>query len=389
MSILKNLIRYSMASISTKLDLTETLRSFYLNKAHHYVLSLNDQAVPCVWIRRSVTNQDFIPFLSDVDLTLVLDEKYLNQLHLPIDLLVKDIQIIPKAFFKTWMEAGGYRNYQQDQWISLRGKKALQHQTMVSNPAHLAFDLAHEIYLLFHQLENKLHLAGDPYTRNARKKILQDLLKIETFWIKRDDSILNQTRTSFEIPKTIDKFIPHFAHFCESILNHLDSPLDTFKCSDLLIKDFTSHFEVNMQMLGKPVIAVRDVQNFSSILENHPSHFVAPEIFINLVKGVGVQEQTLLNQLAKDKTSHYFKFNQQRLALDLIGAVVHFPENQTQLYYCFKSIQDFIHTVEGSKDAPEWNNIQQLWNSEAKVFETPSDLFRLNKAYLEVLRTIG
>jgi hypothetical protein len=263
------------------------------------------------------------------------------------------------------------------------------HRPQIKNDETLAFDLGHEIYLLYHQLENKLHSFGDPYTKHARKKIFQDLTKIKKFWFSKDTSVLRQAREDFEVPDSINKFMIIFSQFCNHLMDKLHSPLNSFRCSELMSKDFGDYFEVSLEIVGKPVIAVRDPQNFISILNNHPLHFVAPESFIDLVKGVGVQEQTLLNQLVKDKTSHYFKFNQQRLALDLVSAVVQFPDNHGQLYYCFKNIQDFVKALDKSKDAPDWNKIDNLWKIHGLVAHNTAELFRLNKAYLEVLRTMG
>jgi hypothetical protein len=254
MSIL-NSVRYLLSRASSALGMKEALRSFYMGKANNYVFNLDPEAVSSAWIRRSVTNNDFSPFLSDVDLTIVIDEKKMNLIHLHDDLLVKDVQIVPASFLDSWLSAGGFRNYLQGEWIPLRGSPIPQSHFPIEDGC-LAFDLGHEIYLLYHQLEKKLHLFNEPYTNHSRKKILQDLIKVKKFWLSKDFTILIQARESFQIPETIERFMNSFSQFCKDLSSHLQTPLNTFRCSDLMIKDYADYFEINLEMVGKKVIAL-------------------------------------------------------------------------------------------------------------------------------------
>jgi hypothetical protein len=99
-----------------------------------------------------------------------------------------------------------------------------------------------------------------------------------------------------------------------------------------------------------------------------------------MIKGIGIQEQTLLNQIAKDK-NYYFQFNLQRLANDLIGSVLVDTNNQTQLYYCFKNINDF-HPV------PGWKDIDFRWQNDKIVHRNSQELLALASRFLEVLRSL-
>jgi hypothetical protein len=87
------------------------------------------------------------------------------------------------------------------------------------------------------------------------------------------------------------------------------------------------------------VCAAEDIR---SISRKFRSDFVVTSEFVSLIKGIGIQDQPLLNRLAWQESGYYRDFCTQRLAHDLIGSVLLDPENSRQLYFCLKNIDEFL-----------------------------------------------
>jgi predicted nucleotidyltransferase len=384
MSFVKNSLRYLLAQMTLTLGLSESVRRLYLRRAKTYVSALDQNAVKEVWVRRSVTNQDFKAFLSDIDLTVVVDENLLSQLHFPHDLLVKDIQIVPQKFLSTWLSAGGFRNYLQEDWIPLKSNSTLQPRKKIEDKSILAFELGHEIYLLYHQLEKKFHEGSDPLIHISREKLVAELNRVQQFWIKNDQSLLKEPRKNFVVQESFQNFIKKQDFFWQELTFHLEPPLNDYPIEDLIEAEFPDYYEMNLEMRGKQVLIVKKTDSLERFFTSHPHHFVVTENFFKLVKSVGVQEQDELNKLAHKKKGYYFDYNLQRLATDLVGAVVQYKEDHRLLYFCLKNIQEFTFAVTG-QTVSDWESLEENWQKHDLIYRNNGELMELCRGYLEVL----
>jgi predicted nucleotidyltransferase len=383
MSLVKNSLRYLLAQMTSTLGLGESVRDFYLERAKTYVSSLDQNAVKEVWVRRSVTNQDFKAFLSDIDLTVVVHENFLSQLQFPQDLLVKDIQIVPQKFLSTWISAGGFRNYLQEDWIPLKSNSTLKPRKKIEDKSILAFELGHEIYLLYHQLEKKIHESSDPLIHISREKLIAELNRVQQFWIKNDQSLLKEPRKNFVIQESFQSFIKKQDLFWQELNFHLEPPLNDYPIEDLIEAEFSEYYEMNLEMRGKQVLIVKKAESLERFFISHPHHFVVTENFFKLVKSVGVQEQDELNKLAQKK-GFYFDYNLQRLATDLVGAVIQYKEDHRLLYFCLKNINEFKFAVTG-QTVSGWISLEENWQKHDLIYRNTGELLELCRSYLEVL----
>ncbi len=374
MTLVKNFIRYWLASLLEAMGLTELCRSVFIQWAQRYVKQLT--FIKGAWIRRSLINQDFIPLLSDIDLTILIDdsefEKHFEQMTMKTSWPIQDIQVISTDFQNDWELTGGLRNYQIPQWKSLKSfsPKLKTPIPLPSLRSQIAFELGHEVYLLYRQLNEKMGLPGKLH-EISRQKLMQELKRLLEFWHSLEPELLLKPRKEFLL--TPD-FWPSQIQFWKDLLLAIPPALQTYS------PDSNSGL-LSLKVNGKQVMLVSEISHLTT-----SEYFFATVELLCLIKGVGVQEQELLNSLTLDKKSYFYRFNRQRLAHDLINGLLFARTNDTQIYYCFKNIKDFL--VAHNKTPPLW--IFPLEWNEAKALNVPEiTLMQQGRLYLEELKSLG
>lgn len=367
-------------------EIKPLFRDLYISVARIYQDQIKDLNICGAWIRRSATTQDFIPAWSDIDLTLLIDDQNLSGITLKNNLLVKDLQIIPLRFFKSWCLAGGLRNRQFESWISLRPYSPTLEPSPFLNREIIAFELVHELYLLYFQLERKLHGQADEWSHISVRKLKAEIARLYYYWDSKDTQWLLKPRA--EIPVNDADFFQRLDQLLEKLRLSLHPHFQAYNFDPLIEQQMEGKNILNLRIGNQTVMTIPEMTSLTSELKHYPDYFVCSETFLKIIKAVGVQEQTLLNELARNRTSFYFHYNLQRLATDLVGAYLLYPENHTQLYYCFRNIHEFTMAV-AETESPDWHVIERKWTEEGHLPLQTHDLAGLVKAYLEVLTSLS
>ncbi len=181
-------------------------------------------------------------------------------------------------------------------------------------------------------------------------------------------------------------FLSRHEQFWEEILQALEKPMAEYPLNDLMKYPNEETGPLYLKIRNRDVILVKNIPMYLKVAEENPHHFIATPNFIRLLKGVGIQEQTLLNKTASTTNPYYIKFNRQRLAHDLIGTLLQDIENESRLYYCFRNNQEFLDSF-GWGSAPHWEEL--MHGPEGKVPWTREELLRKSLANLEVLVRVG
>lgn len=389
--------RLYLAQFLHSLNLTDFYRSLYFLMAKRYVSKIDSRFLEAAWLRRSVINKDFYPLMSDVDMTIVLNHDKLNEFlrtqELKPFLLIRDLQIISNKFFEKWVRTGGYRNRQFSEWKSV-GEAPVNLVTSENMDSEvLAFEIGIEHYLLFKQLQVKMKqsiLSDSPSANFAIDKLLKEIEKTRLFWNQRDAKIPLLPREEIQIENSIIQFLKRIDLFWGELIENLHSHLKKYDWERSILSRDKLGFVLNMEMEGLPVFLLHDSKYFYQALKERPNFFVTTQNFFKLVKGIGIQEQTLLNDIADSEiTRYYYDFNLQRLAHDLIGAIILAPDNYRQLYFCFYNIEMFHNQITG-KSIPSWKIIEMTWNEHQKLpCESKDELIDLTLSYLDILISLS
>ena len=390
LSILKQVVRYYaglVLKMSYFLPLSKKLYFFILKK---FLMKLNLSAIKGTWVRRSLTGRDFTPLWSDIDITLVVNEDLIGLIRLPKNLLVKDIQIVSDQHLNSWLTSGGFRNRQIPNWIKMQGSIDLLSPPALTNE-FIAFELAQEIYVLYQQLENKLKQTEFlQWQYESTYKLIAEMERLLRYWQERDDRLLFLSREDVFprqqfMPAQIGEYLERFDQNWQSIFKELALPLQGFPFKQYLNRETEEYQILNFSIQDRQVLVAKEINRIPFLKTVFPEKFVCSETFVCLVKGVGVQEQTLLNTIAHDK-NYYYQFNLQRLANDLVSAALA-PTDQSRLYYCFKNINEF-HLVLFNESVPGWDDIELVWQNEGIVNQSSQELTLITSRFLEVLRTL-
>jgi hypothetical protein len=386
----KDFIRYFGGKIFGCGILLPYFKNLYFLVAQNYLNSLNSHTVKACWIRRSLTGQDFTPLWSDIDITLLVNEKSATQFTLPSNILVKDIQIVSDEHLSSWINSGGYRNRQITNWIQLSGSVQILPPPEQSSEI-LAFELAHESFLLYQQLEEKLHQPKSKWLVEGTYKLIAELDRVLHYWVGREERFLFVPREEV-LPRNvfifehISSYLSKYETIWEEIFAALAPELKQFKPEEYFNTHDSEHQILNLSIKGRQVLLVRDVVNVPYFIGQFPNHFVCSTTFLKMIKGVGVQEQSLLNNLAKTG-GYYYQFNLQRLANDLLGTMLLNPTNKQQLFYCLKNINDF-YLVLKSISVPGWHQIESNWSHSEIPKRNSQELLVMCPQFLEVLRSL-
>lgn len=384
---MKQQLRFFLSKFIKLTHSRELIRSYYLHRAKLFVKNIPELFLKSAWVRRSTVTQDFFPIMSDVDLTLVIKHEYLKDFFLKQRMHpsfpINDVQLIADIFEADWLSTGGFRNRQIRNWLEIvTATKDLQANRPM-NREYLAFELGHEIHLLYRQLQKLISQRATEATMFSVHKLLKEMERTKLFWSKLDEKILFEDRLKITIPEDIFQHLLLLDQYWHELLLNLHPSLTQFKWSDLILKKAEHGFHLNLQIDGRWVFLVEDPLLFAKAFDLYPGHYVVTPSYITLIKGVGIQEQTYLNELAKaDHDGYYFKFNRQRLYHDLLGAITFNPDNCTQLYYCFLNIEMFHHSMRGSF-SQYWNDIDTSWINRKKLPE--GNLTDLVLGYLDLL----
>lgn len=392
---MRNYLRFSLGSILQGWGATEFIRLLYIWLVRRYLIRFGMNEIKGAWIRRSIVTPDFMPLMSDADCTILSSE---NEIFKKIDLefhrpglFLKDIQLLSERFFEPWLETGGFRNRQFPQWNALKPNSPILNVTHHFEKEILAFELAYESHLLFKQIGPKLKTAlfnPDEANDYALTKLTKELYRIKLYWEEPRSNWATCIRDQIPLVDNLDQFLFKIEVFWKDLLNHLNPKLRHYQWSESIIFETELGFFLNIEIEGLKVFLVHSIENLKAAILKHPECFVTTITYFELVKGVGIHEQTQVNELAvTNPKGYYFKFNCQRLAHDLIGSLYLEPDNEIQLYYCFSNIQDFYKSLT-KKTIPQWDYVHESWQTNGKMPLLRPQILELSRAYLDLLASL-
>jgi hypothetical protein len=369
---MKQKLRYIFGKILKAAGTTQLVHKLYLRLARNY-LNKSGQHVKNAWVRRSMTSVDFTPVVSDIDLTVLINISSIPELMrsraLSPQHLIRDVQIVSEEFLHDWEETGGFRNRQIPAWIPVQGDHKLLTPT-TTEKRELAFELAHEVFLLYSQLAIKLIEGEKP----AIRKLGLELERLFDYWQSPDSELIFAPREKFfseDLNSDFVRFLIRQEKFWGELLSRLQPPMGEYDLT-LLENDKQSYGStLFLNIDSRPVFLLNDINKLNDALKSHSAYFIATPNFIRLLKGCGVQEQELLNHVASRIPGYYRKFCRQRLAHDLIGTLLQDPDNQRRLFYCVKNNQEFLRHF--SLEAPGWSTLREQpegnipWNREEQL----------------------
>jgi hypothetical protein len=132
-------------------------------------------------------------------------------------------------------------------------------------------------------------------------------------------------------------------------------------------------------------VTIVSPEKISETAKELKADFVTTKEFVTLVLGAGVHGQNKLNELAWKESGYYRDFCTQRLAHDLLGCLLLNIENNRQLYFCFKNIQDFL--LGFRIESPGWNEIS-TWLDPHPFPLKHEEILEKSLRNLELLATI-
>jgi hypothetical protein len=201
-------------------------------------------------------------------------------------------------------------------------------------------------------------------------KLWKEIERLKVFWQTGREEITTASRKRFDISHDRALLLSSLEEFAGVLHSKIIPPMNQFDINPLIRKNDVYGDWLHLKIMGKEVFLLRDPLEFRKVKD--VGGFIITENFLKLIKGIGVQEQTLLNQ-AGNTSGYYREFNRQRLAHDLVQALLLQPENKSQIFFCFKNIEDFIPAIR---------------EQEEEVKELPSkseDLIKLATRYLALL----
>ncbi len=288
-------------------------------------------------------------------------------------------------FLEDWLETGGFRNRQILSWKPVIPSTYKLKLPSGEKRSDLAFELAHEIFLLFTQLAESISRENPRSTQ----KLKLELERLLQYWRTGNKDFLLVPRIKF-LPQLKEEsfgiFLNRHETFWKDILDALENPMGNYPVHELMKFPDKDISPLYLKIRNRDVIMVKDVTQFEKTASQNPLNFIATPAFIRLLKGVGIQEQTLLNKTAKTKNRYYIQFNRQRLAHDLIGTLLQDITNESRLYYCFRNNHEFLDAF-GWGSAPHWEELAR--GTEGKIPWSREELIRISLANLEVLMRVG
>ncbi len=370
---------------------SEKIRSLYFGMATRFVNKLPSNMVEAAWIRRSAANEDFFPLVSDIDITILIKDLDFSQMksgkNLKTSPLMQDIQFLSTRFLNAWMETGGFRNYQIPQWKQIHGIP-FQLNIPSSGTEELAFEIAYEVHLVFKQIAFKILERNFSNEGNSRdiQKLSLEIFRLKNFWASRDAEWALRNRSSIPFSGSLTDLFIILEDLCRSLIDELEPPLNVYDWKKTIIREDHLGFETAISFKGYPIYVLKDPARILEARNGSAGRFIVTPSYLQMIKGIGVQEQTQLNRLAKDH-AYYRKFSCQRLAHDLIGALILEPENTEQLYFCFYNIAEFHHALTGEFPL-KWPEIESNWKKFQNLRLKRDELEKLSVTYLDHLEAL-
>lgn len=394
MNDLKNFIRFYLGHILRDIGLKEFIRYLQIELTKVSISQFSTH-VKAAWIRRSIVTDEYLPLCSDTDSTIVLDnkgvEKFIDRGFLKETLIFKDTQIVTEERFDDWLLTGGIRNRQVKNW-----KRLIDTHLLLSPPNNyqteiIAFELTYEVFLLYRQLEEKMTQSQSNNSQMllySIQKLLKELYKVKAFWESKEESVLYSSRYLYVIDKDPIKAISGLNSFFQDLLDNLNPKLQNYPLENMVIKTDPLGKVMAFNINQKPVLIVDDQESYKRALVKSDSYFISYMALIKIIKGAGIQEQTLVNQLATDKSSYYYSFCRQRLTHDLVRAAIISPEDHQQLYYCFYNIHVFLTHFKVYSPSL-WNMVSIEWKLNGRVHSSKRPLKRLVAGFLDQIQRIS
>ncbi len=386
---LRKTIRYHLGTLALRLGLVNFFREFQLLLARAWVLT-KKEALRSAWARRSIVTQDYIPFWSDVDISAVIEDRpiasSLYRQSLLNRLMVSDTQYICSSFYQEWMKTGGLRNRQCKNWLALKKNQHELPFLFDKGRDLIAFEVAHEGFLLYRQFMQKLatySCSANPFDLYSLIKLAKDLTRLRTFWETQDESVLYRERASFSIQNDWEKFIHSLDSFWEDLAQSVH-PLFMTYSEEIYVSIVSEEGSLlDFEFDGRKVFMLHtDFRGeLFSLLKK--GYFPARSTFVRLMKGVGVHEQTFINQLAREYHPYYYPYCLQRLANDLVNSALEAPQDHGRLFYCYFNIKEFLYAFDVVY--PGWDEVQSRWETRQLAYDSDHSLPQLVELNLHLL----
>lgn len=389
--ISKNKLRWISGQFLAGSGLSEKIRSIYFGMALKFVKKLPSSMVEAAWVRRSAANDDFLPVVSDIDITILIKDLDFSEMKSGTKLrtspLMQDIQFLSTRFLSAWMETGGFRNYQIPQWKQIYGIPTQLHLP-TSGTEEMAFEVAYEVHLVFKQIALKIlsrefSESGD---NQDIQKLILEVYRLKNFWESRDKNWALKRRRDIRPTGTIQDLFSTLEELCRSLIEELEPPLNVYDWKKTVIREDETGFDTAISFKGYPIYVLKNPAGILEVRKGKSGRFIVTPSYLQMIKGIGVQEQSLLNRLAKEHV-YYRKFSCQRLAHDLIGALILEPENTEQLYFCFFNIAEFHHAITGEFPV-KWPEIESNWKKFRELRLKRDELEKLSVTYLDHLEAL-
>lgn len=366
-------LRFLLGHFSSQLKLNEILRTAFLLVTRLQMKIFLDSNLR-IYFRRSITNKNFIPFWSDIDITVIIVETNLSRLRealkkirllTVINPFLKDIEMVDGAYFNEWLIAGGYKNWIRSNWKNYQEIPQLEDVDYVSLPdEELIYTLIWEHRFLYEQLNIKLNkFAQGQFSQvdliNAYK-LLADIEILVHFWNDKRLIERRQVLTNYSGYLDLNKLfldkekfnnhvhfiITHFSLLTEKLVAELNLSLpESEEFSYLEEWPKINALNDKITFFQRPCFFVGNFNdtNWSLNLSRGDTTVLTPKLY-KLYKLCGVQELDHIVKLI-DKTTYKFLKNtlSVRMLQDYLQAIVG-EKNESVLLFCRKNTDKLFYT---------------------------------------------
>lgn len=376
----KQKIRFLLGFLIKKLNLSNTGKFilFHFTKIQSFIVL--DSNVE-LYFRRSITGKDFIPFWSDIDVTLIIKDNELGKLRkslkkisflTAINPFLKDIELVDGATNLHWLDYSGIKNWNKSAWLSQGGEKLQNKEWKDLFIQEICYNLVWEHRFLYEQLNKKINLFFQKKISRldliSAYKIIADIegllfiLKSQTVLSRKD--ILKSYKLYGEVDKiyfTHDEIKLHFEFIMEkfSVLTN-----KIFTSLGLILKkqldDFEEPFEIHLGQIEENIVFFNFksvfVEDFNKVsLEKYLGQaegiiVLTPKLY-KIYKICGVQEIDILIGLSQKPPYQFVnKYLNVRLLQDYIQAILE-KKDELVLFFCRINIEKLLSSRLGAQEA--------------------------------------
>jgi hypothetical protein len=334
------------------LGLKPIVREIHIFFAKFFIYFLPVDAIHSVYLRRSILNDDFVPFLSDMDMTLVLNPLKYNDLVLlkkrigrlkKVFFLIKDIEYISIQTFSQWQECGGVRSYQYPRWQCIKGNKLPDILKGKKSMSHHAFDLFYELMHLYIQFEKiAARKSYNQFCHYQLAKFQFELTSLISFWSTKNTDALDQRRKIWPLNKNINAesmikdFYLKIDYLADQLFEVLEISFKSINVSDFVLRNEDGVCYTNKEFNSKLAVfsAHKAYISFTS------SIFLIPKSLFGGVIACGFYQHDFLIKTAK-VDSYYRNYLYQRCYNDLLGAI--FNGNPQTVLYTLINLYNYLN----------------------------------------------